>query len=63
MTAYRFFNMDRAGHISGVVIIEASDDDDAVRQAEELKAKLKPLRFEVWERSRPILKFLSDPPP
>jgi hypothetical protein len=50
MATYRLYCLDRLGSISLADWIEAPDDEDAVRQAHELKNGSS--KCEVWERRR-----------
>ena len=50
MSDYRLYSLDGAGIISFADSIRAADDEDAVRQARELKSNA--LKCEVWHGTR-----------
>jgi hypothetical protein len=50
MASYRLYCLDGDGRISLAEWIDASDDDDAMRQAHDLK--LHSLKCEIWQGTR-----------
>lgn len=50
MPQYRLYCLDGAGRIGLAELIKAADDEDAVRQAHEIKHHA--LKCEVWQRQR-----------
>jgi hypothetical protein len=49
LAGYRHYRLDGAGNISGAEWIDATCDDDAVRQVRERKL---PFESEIWDRNR-----------
>ena len=58
MPAYRLFYFDAAEHIRQFVVLEAEDDDDAVRQAD---GKCDGRAMELWLGARLVRQFPADP--
>ena len=58
MSAYRLFYFDAAEHIRQFVVLEAEDDDDAMRQADE---KCDGRAMELWLGARLVHQFPADP--
>ena len=54
MAEYRHYRLDGAGSISGAEWIEASCDDDAVRQVRDRKL---PFDSEIWDRNRLVARI------
>ena len=54
MTEYRLYCLNEAGKFSKAHDIDASSDEDALRQARELKL---PVECELWEHGRMIAKL------
>ena len=59
MAAYRFYCMDPDGRINMADWIEATDDQDAIRQARETKPEA--IKCEVWLNERLVAKLGSVP--
>ena len=57
MPAYRHYRLDGTGNISEAEWLEASDDEDAVRQVRE---RALPMPSEIWDRDRRVARV--DPP-
>lgn len=55
MSSYRLYCLDGDGRISLADWIDASDDEDAVRQAHVLK--LHSLKCEIWQGTRLVAKL------
>jgi hypothetical protein len=51
MTEYRLYCLNEAGSFSKAHDIEAPSDEDAMRQARDLKL---PVRCELWEHARKV---------
>jgi hypothetical protein len=54
LVSYRLYRLDGAGKISSAEWIEATDDEDAARQA---RLRAKDGTSEVWERNRLIARI------
>lgn len=54
LPGYRHYRLDGAGNISSAEWIEATGDDDAVRQVREQKL---PFRSEIWDRNRLVARI------
>jgi hypothetical protein len=54
MPAYRHYRLDGTGNISEAEWLDATDDDDAVRQVRERKL---PVPSELWERNRRVARI------
>ena len=52
MTLYRFYKLDRHGHVEGLPTpVECSDDDDAIEKAKE---RAKNHVIEIWDLKRRV---------
>lgn len=59
MPGYRHYRLDGAGNISSAEWLEATDDEDAVRQVREARLQF---TSEIWDRNRLIARIeASDP--
>ena len=54
MHAYRLYFVGDDGHFKGVEVIEADDDDAAIKAAREFAGKLP---MELWESARKVETF------
>ena len=52
---YRLYRLDGMGQIADAELIKARDDDDAIRQAEEIAKTA--LKCEVWQGGRLVMKL------
>jgi hypothetical protein len=58
MRQYRIYYVGQDGHSSGVAVVDASNDEEAVREAEQASdGRLS----ELWERGRFIKRFPCEP--
>jgi hypothetical protein len=54
LPGYRHYRLDGAGNISSAEWIDATDDDDAVRQVRERRL---PFQSEIWDRDRLVARI------
>ena len=58
MAAYRLFCMDGAGRIQFAEVLEADNDEEAIRKARELKRHA--IKCEIWFNARLIAVLNAD---
>ena len=57
MPNYRLYRLDGAGKIANAEWIEASEDDDALREA---KSRADSASFELWQQHRLVQRYRAD---